>query len=105
MMPIVSRAQMHVSDVRVNLRGGNVAVAQERLHRTRISSVLQQVSRKTMPQRVRRNVLDPRALRMALDHGPREMPRERFPDRKSTRLNSSHSQISYAVFCLKNNNA
>src|SRR2546430_9757461 len=25
-----------------------------------------------------------------------------FRDRKSTRLNSSHSQISYAVFCLKN---
>src|SRR2546430_11102030 len=24
-----------------------------------------------------------------------------FQDRKSTRLNSSHSQISYAVFCLK----
>src|SRR5688572_31197431 len=24
-----------------------------------------------------------------------------LPDRKSTRLNSSHSQISYAVFCLK----
>src|SRR5688572_32424420 len=24
-----------------------------------------------------------------------------FGDRKSTRLNSSHSQISYAVFCLK----
>src|SRR2546430_16705418 len=31
--------------------------------------------------------------------------KERVPghtlDRKSTRLNSSHSQISYAVFCLK----
>src|SRR2546427_3404041 len=26
---------------------------------------------------------------------------ERLVDRKSTRLNSSHSQISYAVFCLK----
>src|SRR2546427_8449752 len=26
---------------------------------------------------------------------------ESYPDRKSTRLNSSHSQISYAVFCLK----
>src|SRR5688572_31852723 len=26
---------------------------------------------------------------------------EKCPDRKSTRLNSSHSQISYAVFCLK----
>src|SRR5438552_17618571 len=24
-----------------------------------------------------------------------------FPDRKSTRLNSSHQIISYAVFCLK----
>src|SRR5450432_4596110 len=24
-----------------------------------------------------------------------------FEDRKSTRLNSSHDQISYAVFCLK----
>src|SRR2546430_13088280 len=27
--------------------------------------------------------------------------RARVGDRKSTRLNSSHSQISYAVFCLK----
>src|SRR5688572_31719302 len=26
---------------------------------------------------------------------------EKLSDRKSTRLNSSHSQISYAVFCLK----
>src|SRR2546430_5129585 len=30
----------------------------------------------------------------------RDLERERV-DRKSTRLNSSHSQISYAVFCLK----
>src|SRR2546430_12638153 len=32
-----------------------------------------------------------------------QRPRGRHPaqDRKSTRLNSSHSQISYAVFCLK----
>src|SRR5205809_3856362 len=27
-----------------------------------------------------------------------------FPDRKSTRLNSSHGYISYAVFCLKKKN-
>ena len=26
---------------------------------------------------------------------------DRLVDRKSTRLNSSHDQISYAVFCLK----
>src|SRR2546427_8050820 len=31
----------------------------------------------------------------ALEHG------DLRSDRKSTRLNSSHSQISYAVFCLK----
>src|SRR3712207_8743112 len=28
---------------------------------------------------------------------------ERLKDRKSTRLNSSHANISYAVFCLKKN--
>src|SRR5476649_110284 len=28
----------------------------------------------------------------------------RAPDRKSTRLNSSHTVISYAVFCLKKKN-
>src|SRR2546422_8169357 len=27
-----------------------------------------------------------------------------YPDRKSTRLNSSHGYISYAVFCLKKKN-
>src|SRR2546430_6537365 len=33
---------------------------------------------------------------------PRHMLGEvAWKDRKSTRLNSSHSQISYAVFCLK----
>src|SRR2546430_5685098 len=30
---------------------------------------------------------------------------DRAKDRKSTRLNSSHSQISYAVFCLKKKKA
>src|SRR2546427_5024420 len=30
-----------------------------------------------------------------------QIPRAAAEDRKSTRLNSSHSQISYAVFCLK----
>src|SRR3712207_8919732 len=30
-----------------------------------------------------------------------QMVRQRAQDRKSTRLNSSHANISYAVFCLK----
>src|SRR2546430_10286213 len=44
-------------------------------------------------------VAPPATIREMTEH------RERFladiSDRKSTRLNSSHSQISYAVFCLK----
>src|SRR2546430_8066809 len=35
------------------------------------------------------------------EHFPEELPRRRAEDRKSTRLNSSHSQISYSVFFLK----
>src|SRR2546429_6435250 len=34
-------------------------------------------------------------------HWLTEQARERLGDRKSTRLNSSHGYISYAVFCLK----
>src|SRR3712207_7834747 len=33
--------------------------------------------------------------------GHRERAARVGPDRKSTRLNSSHANISYAVFCLK----
>src|SRR3712207_7630210 len=36
------------------------------------------------------------------DPSPRDAPCGQ--DRKSTRLNSSHANISYAVFCLKKNN-
>src|SRR5437588_9457053 len=35
---------------------------------------------------------------------PIGVPRRRVRDRKSTRLNSSHTVISYAVFCLKKKN-
>src|SRR3712207_8893362 len=42
---------------------------------------------------------NPAALQEALESGLFEP--EKTPDRKSTRLNSSHANISYAVFCLK----
>src|SRR2546430_16745072 len=38
--------------------------------------------------------------RITLSMGPRRSAVTLLRDRKSTRLNSSHSQISYAVFCL-----
>src|SRR5690606_40928597 len=47
----------------------------------------------------RDRAVDQRALRPA-DPDPHETPGHR-QDRKSTRLNSSHVKISYAVFCLK----
>src|SRR2546427_7155296 len=43
--------------------------------------------------------LHPRVVRGARDRRLPDVGPDR--DRKSTRLNSSHSQISYAVFCLK----
>src|SRR2546430_4098321 len=54
------------------------------------------------PEARRRLLRDEGKARMAL------ILRQKIPmaliDRKSTRLNSSHSQISYAVFCLKKKN-
>src|SRR5256884_5785625 len=44
-----------------------------------------------------------RLIKQAHDHGFTMLHRQR--DRKSTRLNSSHGYISYAVFCLKKKKA
>src|SRR3712207_7569473 len=44
------------------------------------------------------------AVQAVLDLVPQVGPAERA-DRKSTRLNSSHANISYAVFCLKKKKA
>src|SRR3712207_7121538 len=54
--------------------------------------------------RLLRDVADPHpAQRVALGRG-QPLQVERNADRKSTRLNSSHANISYAVFCLKKKN-
>src|SRR3712207_7067766 len=42
-----------------------------------------------------------RRQRQGGGHGDGPSPHRRGGDRKSTRLNSSHANISYAVFCLK----
>src|SRR5205814_7898144 len=51
----------------------------------------------TKPMGTTRNRLAPRAARSEIKRA-RSSP---IQDRKSTRLNSSHLGISYAVFCLK----
>src|SRR3712207_8073827 len=48
--------------------------------------------RRRQPEPHQRPSLEVRAVRARV---------QVYPDRKSTRLNSSHANISYAVFCLK----
>src|SRR5438445_10174743 len=43
----------------------------------------------------------PRSLSRRMARYRKSPPNQRRRDRKSTRLNSSHANISYAVFCLK----
>src|SRR2546427_5295672 len=81
----------------VELSGGRYAgLAQLRRH---------QESRGRCPDRARDFRQEPRRAGGG-QQGARPCPaveplRRAAADRKSTRLNSSHSQISYAVFCLK----
>src|SRR2546421_6447655 len=82
--PTLSRSMESRSLERRLVRLGAARGEEHRLHRA--AADCQQPLR----QRDRRNV------RRADEHSV-----DRAGDRKSTRLNSSHDQISYAVFCLK----
>src|SRR5882672_11869970 len=73
MMIIVSRTQMAIGDVCVDLRCRNIAVAKQRLDRTRVGAMLQQVSRKAMTQSVRRNILETNLRRVGFYHCPRKL--------------------------------
>src|SRR3712207_7669915 len=60
----------------------------------------------TLFRSVRQNVIQSFCLAALTRDGeaqdaPPEVRRSLLADRKSTRLNSSHANISYAVFCLK----
>src|SRR5207249_12012910 len=60
---------------------------------------MQRKGTKTTPTIVKtRPITSSRAL---VETSANRSLRPRFQDRKSTRLNSSHVSISYAVFCLK----
>src|SRR3712207_8377498 len=65
----------------------------------RLPPAIRQLTRPTPRQKVVRGheaVVDQRQ-----DHAVGDDRPELLQDRKSTRLNSSHANISYAVFCLK----
>src|SRR2546430_7321073 len=74
--------------------------------RSRAQDAVHQVFLKLLESGSLRDALDPKAylfacVRNAVLNERKARRRDVALDRKSTRLNSSHSQISYAVFCLK----
>src|SRR2546430_12074614 len=66
-----------------------------------ISPVLEELTRESAGRVTLAKVNVDENPGLAARYGIRSIPTILFVDRKSTRLNSSHSQISYAVFCLK----
>src|SRR3989475_1427033 len=58
-------------------------------------------ARQVLVRTAHHEVTRQRKIPEQLELGLRLERRDNMADRKSTRLNSSHSQISYAVFCLK----
>src|SRR3712207_7751752 len=50
---------------------------------------------------VSRDEFDDMVRNLGIEEAERQQPEPAAADRKSTRLNSSHANISYAVFCLK----
>src|SRR5256886_13549061 len=89
--------EMHRRGVRIVVSGRRDELSQRM--RERIDEAIARTSRNTNG-----------VLNVCLNYGGRaeivdavrRIAAEGLKDRKSTRLNSSHSQISYAVFCLKN---
>ena len=75
MMIIISRAQVAVSNVRIDLGCRNIAVAKQCLDRTRVGAVLQQVSGKTVTQSVRRDILKTNLGCVVSYRGPGELSR------------------------------
>src|SRR5690625_5762273 len=82
-----------------------VAEQLKEIGQTRAAILLEPLARNTAPAlalaalKAQSMTDNPTLLVLAADHVIRDV--ELFQDRKSTRLNSSHVAISYAVFCLK----
>ena len=76
MMFAVEVFQALTSDMRIDLRRRQVAVAQQQLHDAQVCASIQQVRGKRMPQAVRRQFLaDPGFFSIALDDVPERLAR------------------------------
>src|SRR3712207_7849926 len=73
------------------------------LHDALPISVLRRNGRAGLAQAMRRAMRKPSLLAPIAEAVAEAVAARPGADRKSTRLNSSHANISYAVFCLKKN--
>src|SRR5690606_42122072 len=106
---LVGRQGRHVNDVKRPgfvhvVADDNFALAPKRHDDVNVLVLLQ----RGVPARAYFEVAQPERARLTESPGddlardvPPRFARTLAPDRKSTRLNSSHVKISYAVFCLK----
>src|SRR5688572_32569780 len=78
--------------------GGDAEAAEDHRQAARQHDVAEEVD---APAAVAADDFEVERRDFARARGGVDQRREENRDRKSTRLNSSHSQISYAVFCLK----
>src|SRR2546427_10170712 len=95
---VASAARQSFAGLKLSSAARTSIEAASALGRRRESNFIQEPPRPhRVPQQVHRQVVVERTRAVsAVVLAPRGKR-----DRKSTRLNSSHSQISYAVFCLK----
>src|SRR5207245_8025773 len=78
--------------IRIFLRIVATAPEKSMSAKSRSNAILPDRDRRTMGTKIVMNTKKPKK---------KLSPRSSIQDRKSTRLNSSHGSISYAVFCLK----
>ena len=97
MMPRMQALQALLGDMGINLRRGDVGMAEEQLNHAQICAMVEQVGGKGMPQRVRRNrSADPGLARKQFDAIPEglpgQCPRARAGEYRSLCLPASRSE-------------
>ena len=80
------RFEVSVGDVRVDLRRRNVRVAEHLLDRADIGTILDQMRRERMPQRVRRNALKPAFFGVFADKLVDDLAVHRPPERRDEQV-------------------
>ena len=79
MIFVVDRLQILLDQLRIDLRGGNVAVSKHLLNGAQISTIFKQMSRKAVPERMRRNILlDVCFFLIVLDNFPESLAAHTF---------------------------